>query len=1605
LINFTGRKKMRFNSHFTNRVFSISLIAGISLTIALALIIGQGCSSDDNPTEAQPDLVVALSHSPANPCVGETITFTASVTNQGEATAEATTMVFTIGDEDDPPTYEIPELAPDASYTVERQEVAATAQSYGYSARIDSGSDVRESDEANNESSVEFDIIEFEGDTDLVISRFVYSPDNPTTTDLITFTAVVTNEGTTSSGTSTLQLTVGGESDPPGYDVPALAADESYTVQRSLILDAVMNFSATASADKEDDVTETDETNNEITITFAVTEGTGTPDLVISSLTHSPLNPTSADTMTFTAIVENRGTAAADTSTMTLGVGGENPRKAYAVPALAVGGTFTIQRQELLNYAQNYGNTATADVYLSVTESNETNNETIDTYTVTQADVDLIVSSLTHSPANPTTADTLTFTATVKNQGTDPATATTMTLAVGGESMPMTYSIPSLAAGATFTVQRQELLDVAQSYQNTATADAYDSLPEMNEYNNVTTDTFTVTQALPDLVISSLTHSPASPSTVDSMTFTAIISNQGGAAAGASTMTLAVGGESTPASYSIPQLSPGASFTITRQELLDVAQSYMNTATADSDDDVAESNENNNITTDTFTVTQANVDLIISSLTHVPLNPTTVDTMTFTAIITNQGNATAGASTMTLAVGGESTPASYSIPELDPGDTFTITRQELLDVAQSYMNTATADSNSDVTESNESNNVTTDTFTVTQASPDLVVTSLAHAPLNPTTVDTMTFTAIITNQGNATAGASTLTLAVGGESTPASYSIPELDPGDTFTITRQELLDVAQSYQNTATADSNGDVTESNESNNVTIDTFTVTQANVDLIVSSLTHEPLNPTTVDTMIFTAIITNQGNATAGASIMTLAVGGESTPASYLIPELDPGDTFTILRQELLDVAQSYMNTATADSDGDVTESDESNNVTIDTFTVTYAGPDLAIISLAHAPLNPTTVDTMTFTATISNQGNATASASTMTLAVGGESTPASYSIPELSPGASFTITRQELLDVAQSYQNTATADSDGDVAESDESNNVTIDTFAVILAAPDLIVSSLTHSPENPNTSDTITFTAIVMNQGNAAAGASNMTLAVGGESTPASYSVPDLAPGDTFTIQRQEVLDVAQNYQNTATADSDDDVTEADENNNTTSDTFTVEQDDSGPDLIVSSFTHSPENPTTTDTITFTAVVTNQGSSVAGGSNLSIQVGGESTPAEYAIPDLAPGDSYTVQRQEVLDVAQNYQNTATADSGDHVSETDESNNVATDSYSVEQDDSGPDLIVSSFTHSPENPTTTDTITFTAIVTNQGSTLAGGSNLRIQVGGESNPPEFAVPELGAGESYTVQRQEVLDVAQSYQNTATADSGDDVSETNENNNVATDSYSVEEVEVSVPDLAVSSLLHLPANPTTVDTITFQAVVYNDGNAVAGASILTLQVGGESDPATFDIPALSPAESYTVQRQEVLDVAQSYQITATADATGLVSESNENNNVTTDNVTVEAGESGPDLIVSSFTYSPQSPTVEDTIVFTAVVSNTGNQTAGTSLVEIRIGGESTGEMVTVPSLAAGATYSAQRELIVDVGDSAMLAIADVAQDVDESNEANNTSSSTVTVIYPSP
>lgn len=149
-------------------------------------------------------------------------------------------------------------------------------------------------------------------------------------------------------------------------------------------------------------------------------------------------------------------------------------------------------------------------------------------------------------------------------------------------------------------------------------ADEFDVLDEDNEGDNTAAQAIQILASgscatAPDLVISSILHSPPDPVGFGSISFIATVKNDGDDLAADSTLCFAIGalGEdcnSTAALFNVPFLTAGATHTEVRTEDVAVGTT-VNLAVADLNDDVAESNEQNNSATDTVSVAAASLRL------------------------------------------------------------------------------------------------------------------------------------------------------------------------------------------------------------------------------------------------------------------------------------------------------------------------------------------------------------------------------------------------------------------------------------------------------------------------------------------------------------------------------------------------------------------------------------------------------------------------------------------------------------------------------------------------------------------------------------------------------------------------------------------------------------------------------------------------------------------------------------------------------------------------------------------------------------------------------------------------------------------------------------
>ncbi|WP_043616487.1 discoidin domain-containing protein [Nonomuraea candida] len=141
----------------------------------------------------------------------------------------------------------------------------------------------------------------------------------------------------------------------------------------------------------------------------------------------------------------------------------------------------------------------------------------------------------------------------------------------------------------------------------------------------------------PDLTVSGLTSSPASPVETDAVTLSATVKNAGTAASAATSVTF-YAGDTKVGSAAVGALAAGASATVSAGIGPRDAGTYQLSAKVDEDGEVAEQNEANNATTATLTVRPADTaDLVAAPVSWTPGNPAAGNPVTFSVAIRNQG--------------------------------------------------------------------------------------------------------------------------------------------------------------------------------------------------------------------------------------------------------------------------------------------------------------------------------------------------------------------------------------------------------------------------------------------------------------------------------------------------------------------------------------------------------------------------------------------------------------------------------------------------------------------------------------------------------------------------------------------------------------------------------------------------------------------------------------------------------------------------------------------------------------------------------------------------------------------------------------------------------
>jgi len=893
---------------------------------------------------------------------------------------------------------------------------------------------------------------------DLVVQNIALSPQEPSLDDTVTIMVTVKNQGTQGASFSYAACYIDDTLLGSEY-VVALGAGTLTTVSFTWEPQPGTH-TIKAVADPGNSITETDETNNNKTYTFAPLAS----DLTIQSITWSPEEPSRGDNVVFSIVIKNKGNCQSGFTKLGFFIDG-NSRGYQDIQGIKAGGTATVTYNWTAQTGQHPAR-AIIDEIGYVTESDESNNEL--TVTFSTLPPDLIIDAITWSPEHPSKSDIVTFTTTVKNQGSGDADSCNLVFYNRGTIQP-SLQVSSLAAGAsvnvTFTCKA-----LYNSHDIEIVVDFYEKVTESDENNNVAKVTFVT--MVPDFTVQNITWSPADAAVGDTVTFTVTFRNQGSGDAETSRAAFYLSGHYL-GYISVPAIDADDEATGTFQWVAE-GGTHIIYIVANYDEKVVESTIENNRFEKTIPIIPP--DLIISNIEWTPENPAIGEDVVFTVIVENQGGGVA-----------ENFRVAYYIDDelITSGHVERVTASVSANTSYTWKSEngvhrfkAVVDYDKYIPETDETNNE--HYVIITPLMPDLVIDVVTWSPTVINTGDEITFNVRIKNQGGLESEVSRVSYYVDG-TLVGHKDIGKVYADSTLT---EKFLWVATDgpHQIDIITDSNNQVVEIDEENNDKV----VYLPPPDLVIQDITWSPTDAAIGDTVSLAVIVKNQGSGKTQGSLVTCYVDGLAIGSANL-PGLDSGGLST---QTFNWAAESGTHSVmmVVDENNRVTETDETNNEKqINFATLT---PELVIKDVTWFVKDPLVNDDVDFIVTIENQGSDTAGSSRLAYSID-DKTAVYKDVASIAAGDTVTIEFFSTLGAGE-HTIDITIDADNDVTEIDETNNS--ETVPFMTMAPDLAVKSIAWSPLDASVGDNVTIKVEIENRGRDVALNSRLDVYVDGNS-------------------------------------------------------------------------------------------------------------------------------------------------------------------------------------------------------------------------------------------------------------------------------------------------------------------------------------------------------------------------------------------------------------------------------------------------------------------------------------------------------------------------------
>ena len=1094
---------------------------------------------------------------------------------------------------------------------------------------------------------------------------------------------------------------------------------------------------------------------------------TGSPDLIVESPAVDDNTPATGQSFTFSVTIRNQGTEQAAATTMRYYRSDDATIDASDtevgtddVSGLSAGDTSA--ESISLNAPSDVGTYYYGACVESVSgESNTGNNCSSGVNVTVGGGPDLIVESPTVNDNTPTTGQSFTFSATVRNQGTEQAAATTMryyrsddaTIDVSDTEVG-TDNVSGLSAGDTSaeSISLNAPSD-AGTYYYGACVESVSG--ESNTDNNCSLGVITViqrTSGSPDLIVESPSVNDNTPTTGQSITFSATVRNQGSASSASTTLRYYRSSDATISTGdvevgtdAVSSLSAGG----TNAESISLnapssAGTYYYGACVESVS--GESNTGNNCSSGVSVTVggSGRPDLIVESPSVNDNTPTTGQSITLSATVRNQGNASSASTTLryyrstnATITTGDTEVGTDGVSSLSAGGT----SAESISLnapssAGTYYYGACVESVSG--ESNTGNNCSSGvSVTVTgSGGPDLIVESPTVDDNTLTTGQSFTFSATVRNQGNASSGSTTLRYYRSLDATISASdtqvgtdAVSSLSAGGTSAESiGQNAPSSAGTYYYGACVESVSG--ESNTGNNCSpAVTVTVGAAPApDLVVPNPTASPSFLIVGASFTLNATVRNQGNGQSAATTLRFYRSDDRTisdsdtevgsDAVSGLPASGTSDHSIDLTAPSNEGTYYYGVCVGSVSDESVTWNNCSLAVSV--FVRAAPAPNLWVVNESVSDRNPTPGQSFTLRATVMNVGNGQSAATTLRFY---RSTDGTISASDTEVGSQdvgglgASGTSDHSIDLTApsnegTYYYGACVESVSD--ESNTGDNCA-SAVTVTVVAPDLVVSLPSVSTSSSTDGASFTLSVAVFNSGTGQSAATTLRFY---RSTDGTISDSDTevgsqdvgglgASGTSDHLIDLSVPSQAGTYYYGACVES---VSGESNTGNNCSYGVSVTV---GPDLIVESPTVDDNALTTGQSFTFSATVRNQGNASSASTTLRYY---RSTDATVSTSDTQVGTDGVSSLSAGGASAESISLNAPSSTGTYYygacveSVSGESNTGNNCSYGVSVT-VGFDLIVESPTVDDSTLTTGQSFTFSATVRNQGNASAAATTLR------------------------------------------------------------------------------------------------------------------------------------------------------------------------------------------------------------------------------------------------------------------------------------------------------